>query len=142
GRLLVRLYDTDAGDIRLGGVPMREVAIAELRSRVAVVSQDVQLFEGSVRDNLTFFNEDVTDDRLVEALDTLGVAGWLDTLTEGLDTRIGPDSLSAGQAQLLACARAFLKQPDVVVLDEATSRLDPYTQSLIETAMSRLLTGR
>lgn len=142
GRLMVRLYDIDSGDIRLGGTSIGDVSIADLRSRVAVVSQDVQIFDGSIRDNLTFFDEAISDERLVSALDTLGVAGWLDTLMHGLDTQIGPGSLSAGQAQLLACARAFLKQPDLLVLDEATSRLDPYTQSLIEGAISRLLAGR
>ena len=142
GRLIVRLYDTDSGAIRLGGVPIRDVAIAELRSRVAVVSQDVQLFEGTLRDNLTFFGEGISDERLLAALQNLGLAAWLDSLPAGLETHVGPNTLSAGQAQLLACARAFLEEPSVVVLDEATSRLDPYTQTLIENAMSRLLAGR
>jgi ATP-binding cassette, subfamily B, bacterial len=104
----------------------------------------VHLFNASVRDNLTLFDDGVPDDRISAVLETLGLAGWLRALSQGLDTPLGPGGagLSAGQAQVLACARIFLRDPDVVILDEASSRLDPATERLVHTALGRLLEGR
>jgi ABC-type multidrug transport system fused ATPase/permease subunit len=104
----------------------------------------VHLFNTSVRDNLTLFDDGVPDERISTVLDTLGLAGWLRELPRGLDTPLGPGGagLSAGQAQVLACARIFLRDPDVVILDEASSRLDPATERLVHTALGRLLDGR
>lgn len=141
-RLLVRLYDIDAGSVRIGGVEVRETPLADLRSRVAVVSQDVQVFEGTVRENLTLFDPSRPDAELEAALRGLGLERWLERLGDGLDSHIGPSRLSAGEAQLLSCARAFLRDPGLVLLDEATSRLDPATQRLVDDAMDRLLQGR
>jgi ABC-type multidrug transport system fused ATPase/permease subunit len=97
-----------------------------------------------VRDNLTLFDDDVPDERLRAVLHTLGLADWLGELPQGLDTLLGSGGvgLSAGQAQVLACARIFLRDPDVVILDEASSRLDPATERLVHTALGRLLAGR
>jgi ABC-type multidrug transport system fused ATPase/permease subunit len=97
-----------------------------------------------VRDNLTLFDDGVSDDRISTVLDTLGLTDWLRELPNGLDTFLGPGGagLSAGQAQVLACARIFLRDPDVVILDEASSRLDPATERLVHTALGRLLDGR
>ena len=97
------------------------------------------LFNASVRDNLTLFDDDVPDDRIRAVLDTLGFAGWLRALPQGLDTLLGPDGggLSAGQAQVLACARIFLRDPDVVILDEASSRSLPATERLVHSALGR-----
>jgi ATP-binding cassette, subfamily B, bacterial len=144
GRLLFRLYDPQQGAIRLGGVGLRESPLAALRARVGVVTQDVQLFHASVRDNVTFFDPGVPDARIVAALESLGLGDWLRSLPEGLDTRLAPggSGLSAGEAQLLAFARVFLKDPGLVVLDEASSRLDPATERLLERAVDRLLGGR
>ncbi|MPZ48014.1 MAG: ATP-binding cassette domain-containing protein [Dehalococcoidia bacterium] len=143
GRLLVRLYDIDDGRLTLGGHPLAELPLSHLRDRVGVVSQDIQLLEGSVRNNLTFFDESIPDERLVRALDGLGLGGWLESLPDGLDTELGTNwRLSAGEAQLLAYARVFLRDPGLIVLDEATSRLDPATQRLIEVAVANLLRGR
>jgi ATP-binding cassette subfamily B protein len=142
GRLLVRLYDTDEGSIRLSGVPVRETPLATLRDRIAVVSQDVQILDGTVRENLTFFDDSVPDGKLLAALDGLGMREWLDRLPGGLDEPVAANRLSAGEAQLLACGRAFLRNPGLVILDEATSRLDPATQRLVDGAMRRLLEGR
>jgi ATP-binding cassette subfamily B protein len=142
GRLLVRLYDVTDGELEVGGVPVRDVPLAGLRDRVAVVSQDVQIFEASVRDNLTFYDDSVPDQHLRAALDGLGMREWLDALPDGLDSEISANRLSAGEAQLLACGRAFLRNPGLVILDEATSRLDPATQRLVDAAMARLLDGR
>ncbi|CAA9565615.1 MAG: Heterodimeric efflux ABC transporter, permease/ATP-binding subunit 1 [uncultured Thermomicrobiales bacterium] len=143
-RLLPRFYDPLAGVVRLGGVDLREVRLAAVRGRIGLVSQEVHLFDASVRDNLTLFDDDVPDDRIADVLELLGLADWLRALPRGLDTPLGPGGagLSAGQAQVLACARIFLRDPDVVILDEASSRLDPATERLVHTALSRLLAGR
>ncbi len=152
-RLLFRLYDVDAGSIRIGqngGVDLRDVALSELRRHVGLVTQDVQLFAATVRDNLTLFsNYDPTrpandDGRIVAALQTLGLGDWYRGLPDGLDTVLesGGKGLSAGEGQLLAFTRVFLRDPRLVVLDEASSRLDPGTEALLERAIDRLLDGR
>ena len=143
-RLLFRLYDIQEGSLKLGGVDIRESTLYDLRQRVGIVTQDVQLFRASVRDNLTFFNRDIPDERILEAIYDLGLGGWLESLPEGLDTRMrsGGAGLSAGEAQLLAFTRVFLKDPGLVILDEASSRLDPVTEQRIERAIDKLLHNR
>jgi ATP-binding cassette subfamily B protein len=143
-RLLLRLYDPDAGAINLGGINIRDVGLSDLRARVGMVTQDVQLFEATIRDNLTFFSRRVSDERLHAALDELGLWKWYESMPDGLDTvlKAGGKGLSAGEAQLLALARVFLKDPGLVILDEASSRLDPATERLLEQAMDRLLQDR
>jgi len=139
-RLLLRLYDPTAGTICLGGVPAPEARLHELRRHVGMVTQDVQLFQASVRDNLTFFNRAISDARLMDAIDDLGLSDWLRALPAGLDTELGAGGgLSAGEAQLLAFARLFLADPGLVILDEASSRLDPATEQLVERAVGKLL---
>jgi ABC-type multidrug transport system fused ATPase/permease subunit len=142
-RLLFRLYDPNVGSVQLGGVDLRRAGLDELRGRVAMVTQDVQLFQASVRDNLTFFNRLIPDEELARVLKQLRLWEWVQSLPDGLDTPLaGGGSLSAGEAQLLAFARVFLKDPDVVVLDEASSRLDPSTETLMERAVDRLFSQR
>ncbi|HET6318327.1 MAG TPA: ABC transporter transmembrane domain-containing protein, partial [Chloroflexota bacterium] len=143
-RLLFRLYDPTQGAVRLGGVDVRRPHLDQLRERVAVVTQDVQLFSGSVRDNLTLFDPDVPDERILSVLEDLGLTEWQRALPNGLDTQLGSGGhgLSAGEAQLLAFTRAFLSDPSVVVLDEASSRLDLATEQLIERAVDKLLRDR
>jgi ATP-binding cassette subfamily B protein len=143
-RLLFRLYDPTAGTLRLGGVELGAVALRDLRRRVGLVTQDVQLFRATVRDNLTLFAPGVPDARLLDAFRELGLWEWFQRLPEGLDTELrdGGRSLSAGEAQLLAFARVMLRDPGLVVLDEASSRLDPATERLLERAVGRLLEGR
>jgi ABC-type multidrug transport system fused ATPase/permease subunit len=125
-------------------VDLRDVRLAAVRARIGLVSQDVHLFNASVRDNLTLFDASMPDQRIRAAIDTLGLADWLRELPHGLDTLLGSGGvgLSAGQAQVLACARIFLRDADVVILDEASSRLDPATERLVHTALGRLLEGR
>jgi len=144
GRLLVRFWDVDCGAVRVGGIDVRELRLATLRRRIAIVTQDVELFDASLRDNLTLFGaRSATDDRLRAVLDDVGLADWVATLPDGLDTHLaGTGGLSAGEGQLLAFARAFLSEPDVVVLDEASSRLDPGTEARIAAATHALLAGR
>lgn len=143
-RLLLRFYDPLAGVVRLGGVDLRAVRLAAVRGRVGLVTQEVHLFSASVRDNLTLFDDKVPDERMSAVLDSLGLASWLRELPRGLDTLLLPDGagLSAGQAQVLACARILLRDPDLVILDEPSSRLDPATDRLVQTALARLLDGR
>jgi ATP-binding cassette, subfamily B, bacterial len=144
-RLLLRLLDPTDGVVRVGDTDVREVKAAELRRRVALVTQDVQLFDATVRDNLTMFGTCGADDRrLVGVLAELGLGSWYRALPEGLDTMLGPGGAgtSAGEAQLIAFARVFLRDPGLVILDEATSRLDPVSEAWIERAVDRLLAGR
>ncbi|MEZ4865840.1 MAG: ABC transporter ATP-binding protein [Caldilineaceae bacterium] len=147
-RLLYRLYDPNQGLIRLGngadGVEIRAVDLNELRGRIGMVTQNVQLFQATVRDNLTFFDARITDEQILAALATLGLEEWLRRLPNGLDTELQSEgsSLSAGEAQLLAFTRVFLQAPDLVILDEASSRLDPVTERLIERAIDKLLAER
>jgi ATP-binding cassette subfamily B protein len=143
-RLLFRLYDPSAGAIRLGGVAIRDADLTGLRQHIGMVTQDVQLFAATVRDNLTFFNKRIPDGQLLDVIGSLGLSGWLASLPEGLDTKLdaGGKGLSAGEAQLLAFARVFLRDPRLVILDEASSRLDPVTERLVDRAIDRLLAGR
>jgi ATP-binding cassette subfamily B protein/ATP-binding cassette subfamily C protein len=143
-RLLLRFYDPQAGVVRLGGEDLRKVRLAAVRARIGLVTQEVHLFHASVRDNLTLFDESVPDEQISAVLETLGLADWLRELPDGLDTLLLTDGagLSAGQAQVLACARILLRDPDLVILDEPSSRLDPVTDHLIHTALGRLLQGR
>lgn len=143
-RLLLRLYDPQEGCVRLGGVTTNSTLYRDLRQRVGLVTQDVQLFQTTVRNNLTFFNPQIGDSQLQDTLLMLGLSEWLQLLPNGLDTQLGSDSrgLSAGEAQLLAFVRVFLQNPGLVVLDEASSRLDPTTEKLIEQAVDKLLLER
>jgi ATP-binding cassette subfamily B protein len=143
-RLVFRLYDISEGKILLGAVNTRDARLDDLRKRVAIVTQDVQLFQATVRDNLTFFDDSVSDDFILKVIDELGLSDWLHSLPKGLDTKLetGGRSLSAGEAQLLAFTRVFLRDPGLVILDEASSRLDPATEQLIERAVDRLLKDR
>ncbi len=143
-RLIFRLYDPSQGRLRLGGVDLRELPVAEVRRRVGLVTQDVQLFQASIRDNLTFFSRAVDDAQIERALRELGLWDWAQARPQGLETQLsaGGGGQSAGEAQLLAFARVFLKDPGLVVLDEASSRLDPATENLLERAVDRLFAGR
>ncbi|HEX6385434.1 MAG TPA: ABC transporter ATP-binding protein, partial [Anaerolineae bacterium] len=149
-RLLFRLYDVDAGAICLDGIDVRDVSLSDLRRRVGMVTQDVQLFAASVRDNLTLFRNygppenHIGDDEILVAIEMLGLGSWFHALPDGLDTQLasGSQGLSAGEAQLLALTRVFLRDPQLIILDEASSRLDPATEQLLEQALDRLLQDR
>ena len=143
-RLLFRLYDPDRGRVLLGGRDVRDARIAELRQQIGVVTQDVRLFQGTVRDNLTLMDPAIPDDRLIRVVQELGLGDWYGALPDGLDSALRSEGadMSAGEAQLLAFARVFLRDPRVVILDEASSRIDPDTERLIERAVDRLVEGR
>ena len=153
-RLLLRLVAPTQGRLLVGGVDVTALDDDAFRRRVVAIPQDVQLFPGTVRDNVTMFAP-VDDEAVLAALRDAGLGPWLAALEQGLDTTLASDirtdersstetrvGLSAGQAQLLAIARALLRAPDVVVLDEATSRVDPGTQDAIAEALRRLVAGR
>lgn len=143
-RLLTRLYDPVGGEIRIGGIDVRDMEVHDLRHSVGMITQDVQLFRATVRDNLTFFDPTVDDDDLLRRVEALGLGEWLQSLPNGLDTMLetGGAGLSAGQAQLLAFCRIYLADPGLVILDEASSRVDPATEQLIERAVDGLLADR
>ena len=142
-RLLFRLYDVTGGAIKIGDHALPEYQLASLRSRVGLVTQDVQLFYATVRDNLTFFNRDISDDKLIDALRTLGLERWLLQQPQGLDTLLAANgAVSAGEAQLIALARVYLKQPQVIILDEASARIDPETEKMLEVALDTVLAGK
>jgi ABC-type multidrug transport system fused ATPase/permease subunit len=143
-RLLFRLYDPTQGVIRLAGRDLRTVTPSELRRHVGMVTQEVQLFQATLRDNITLFNPNIPDEQILQVLADLGLWRWYEAQPRGLDTilQAGGARLSAGQAQLLALVRVFLKDPGLVILDEASSRLDPATEQLLERAIDRLLENR
>ncbi len=143
-KLLTRLYDPTEGRVLIGGVDTRDASLRDLRNRVGMVTQDVQLFRATVRNNLTFFDSRIDDERLLSVIRDLGLSEWLASLPDGLDTMLesGAGGLSAGQAQLLAFARIFLKNPGLVILDEASSRLDPATEAMINSAVAAVVEDR
>ncbi len=143
-RLLFRLYDPQSGEICIGGVPVNGLPLQALRRRIGMVTQDVQIFHASVRDNLTFFNGSIADEQILAAIAEVGLSPWFISLPQGLATLLGSDGagLSAGEAQLLAFTRVLLTDPGLIILDEASSRLDPATENRIEQAISRLFAGR
>jgi ABC-type multidrug transport system fused ATPase/permease subunit len=143
-RLLIRFHDPTEGVIRLNGYNLKDLKVDNLRCCVGLVTQEVQLFQASIRDNLTFFDASITDAQLLDVFTTLGLSSWLNQQPEGLNTMLESEGggLSAGQAQLLALARIFLHDPGLVILDEASSRLDPMTEYLMERAIDKLLENR
>jgi ATP-binding cassette subfamily B protein len=148
-RLLFRLYDPQTGMIRIGPSAQRladiqRIPLPLLRGRIGMVTQNIELFHATVRDNLTFFDRSIPEARILEVIETLGLGGWFGGLKSGLDTVLasGGGGLSAGEAQLLAFTRIFLRDPGLVVLDEASSRLDPATETMVERAVERLIAGR
>ncbi|MFC8193975.1 ABC transporter ATP-binding protein [Streptomyces sp. NPDC057298] len=143
-RLLFGLHQPVSGGVSVGGHDVAGLDTRALRSRVALVTQEVQVFHATLRDNLTFFDHSVDDRRVCAALDEAGLTDWWRELPDGLDTVLGTGArgMSAGEEQLLALARVFLRDPAVVLMDEPTARLDPHTERLLMPAMERLLEGR
>ena len=162
-RLVLRLIDTTEGVVRLGGVPITSIGLHELRHRVALIPQEVQLVNGTIRDNITLFDDEAdggpTDAEVEQALREVGLDSLLDPALnpdgihamlgsggapkDGSESKAGNGAgLSAGESQLLALARVWLRKPDLVVLDEATARVDPETEARLQHAVNRLLAER
>lgn len=140
-RLVLRLVEATEGELRLNGVPVAEIPMAELRRRVAMIPQEVELFGGTVRDNVTLFDPSPTDADVEHALTEAGLGALV---AGGIHRELGAGGagLSAGEAQLLALARVWLRDPDLVVLDEATARVDPESEARLDEAVTRLMAGR
>ena len=143
-KLMARLYDPQTGTVSFGSVNLRDASMDDLRRRIVVIPQEGFLFDGTVRDNLLIAKPDATEAELLAALDRLGLRERFEALPEGLSTEVRErgSRLSAGERQLVALSRAALVDPSVLVLDEATSNLDPGTEMLIEAALERLMVGR
>lgn len=143
-KLLTRLMDPAEGAVLLGGVDVSRVSFADLRGHVLMVPQEGFLFDATLRDNLEYGRRGATDAELLQAIDDLRLQDWFATLPHGLDSRVGQrgESLSAGERQLVALIRSALADPDLLVLDEATSAVDPQTELRATRALERLLDGR
>ncbi|HVM66788.1 MAG TPA: ABC transporter ATP-binding protein, partial [Acidimicrobiales bacterium] len=143
-KLVTRFYDPTAGRVLIDGYDLRDVTIESLRRQLGVVPQEPFLFNGTLRDNIVFARTDATDDEVREAADVVGLDDLIARLPEGMDTPVHErgSSLSSGERQLLALARAFLARPRVLVLDEATSSLDLKSEEKVERALDVILEGR
>jgi ATP-binding cassette subfamily B protein len=143
-KLVTRLMDPVEGRVLLNGVPLHDVAFASLRERVVMVPQDGFLFDATVADNVRYGRPGMTDAHVAAAFDELGLGAWVEGLADGVATPVGQrgESLSAGERQLVAVARAYVANPDLLVLDEATSAVDPATEQRLTRALDKLTDGR
>ncbi|MGV3759717.1 MAG: ABC transporter ATP-binding protein, partial [Actinomycetota bacterium] len=143
-KLVARLYDPTEGRVRFGGLDLRDATVRSLRERIVVVPQEGFLFNGTILDNVRLARAGATDDEVVAALEAIGIRERFEALPDGLATEVQErgSRLSAGEKQLVSLARAALADPAVLVLDEATSSLDPGTEVVVEEAMARLMEGR
>jgi ATP-binding cassette subfamily B protein len=142
--LLMRFYEIDSGRISVDGVDTRDMTREELRRNFGMVLQDTWLFHGTIRENILYGREGANEEQMVAAAENAHVDHFVRTLTDGYDTVIDDDAtnLSQGEKQLLTIARAFLADPKILILDEATSSVDTRTEVLIQRAMKRLMSGR
>ncbi len=143
-KLLLRFYDPSAGEVRIDGQPIAEVSLESLRRAIGLVSQDVYLFEGSIRDNIAYGKPDASEEAVIEAARTAEAWEFIQALPQGLDTAVGERGvrLSGGQRQRLSLARALLKDPPILVLDEATSAVDNETEAAIQRSLAKIGHGR
>jgi ATP-binding cassette subfamily B protein len=144
GKLVARFYDPTAGRVTYGGVDLRDASLGSLRARIVVVPQEGFLFTGSLLDNVRLGRADATDDDVAQALDEVGALERFSRLPKGLATQVSSRGVrfSAGERQLISLARVALADPSVIVLDEATSNLDPVTEREVESAVDLLAGGR
>ncbi len=140
----MRFYDPDIGTVSIDGADLKNVTEESRAETLALIPQDAFLFSGTLRENLTYAAPSASDDDVQRILDVMGIADWVRSLPEGLDTEVRErgSRFSAGERQLVSLARAFMADPSVIVLDEATSNLDPETETDVERALSALLADR
>ncbi|HSP59026.1 MAG TPA: ATP-binding cassette domain-containing protein, partial [Halomonas sp.] len=143
-KLLLRFHDAQSGDIRVDGQSIRELNLASLRGAIGLVSQDVYLFEGTVRDNIAYGRPDASEEDIIKAAQTAEAWSFIQALPDGLETAVGERGvrLSGGQRQRLSLARALLKDPPILVLDEATSAVDNETEAAIQRSLAKIGHGR
>ncbi len=139
-KLLLRFYDPSNGQIRIDGQPIRDLSLQSLRGAIGLVSQDVYLFEGTIRENLAYGNPAASDTEIIDAAKTAEAWSFIEALPEGMNTPVGERGvrLSGGQRQRLSLARALLKNPPILVLDEATSAVDNETEAAIQRSLKRI----
>lgn len=142
--LLARFYDPDSGRITLDGHDLRDMRVRDLRERISLVLQDIFLFPGTLMDNLRTIRSDISDEQVKKAVQTLGIEHHVLRMRDGYDTILTEEgaNLSFGERQLFSFARALVQDPQILIMDEATSSVDPYTESEIQKSMDNLLTGR
>ena len=143
-KLAVRFYDPDQGTIEFSGVDLRAISESDIRHHIVLVPQEGFLFSGTLRDNIQYGQRDASDEEIRRVCASVGIAEWVDSLENGLNTEVRErgSRLSSGERQLVALARALLADPSLIVLDEATSNLDPETEGRVDVALSTLLEGR
>jgi ATP-binding cassette subfamily B protein len=143
-QLISRLYDPSQGEIRIGQINIKDVVRADLRDTIGVVTQDSHLFHDSIKTNLKYAKEDATDDEIWRALESAQIGDFVKSLPDKLETIVGDRGyrLSGGEKQRIAIARVFLKQPRIVILDEATAHLDNENEAAVQEALSTVLQGR
>ncbi|MHC4392370.1 MAG: ABC transporter ATP-binding protein, partial [Planctomycetota bacterium] len=143
-KLVLRFYDALEGSVRSDGHDVRELRLEDLRGAIGLVSQDTFLFHGSVRENLAYGKADATDEQLREAARLAEALGFIEELPQGFDTVVGErgQKLSGGQRQRLSIARALLKDPPILIFDEATSSVDNETEAAIQRSLARIAEGR
>ncbi len=142
--LLIRLYDTGAGEIKIDGVNVRDIAFDELRRNIAIVSQETYLFMGTIKDNIKYARPDATDEEVITASKIAGAHDFIVKLPDGYNTQIGfgYKDLSGGERQRVSIARAILLNPRILIMDEATAAMDTQTERQIQTALEQLIKGR
>jgi ABC-type multidrug transport system fused ATPase/permease subunit len=142
--LLSRFYEFDSGTIAIDGTYIREYSLQVLRKHVAVVLQDVFLFADSLYNNITLFNPEISREQVIQAAKKIGVHDFIESLPEGYDYNVKERGvmLSSGQRQLIAFLRAYISEPNILVLDEATSSVDSYSEEIIQNAIDTLTKGK
>lgn len=142
--LIPRLYDVTGGEIKMGGHDIRDLDLHFLRQNIGVVTQETYLFNASIRDNLLYAKSDATEEELIQACKEANIHTFISNLPDGYDTEVGNRGikLSGGEKQRLSIARVFLKDPKILILDEATSSLDSLSEGLIQEALSSLLKNK
>ena len=141
--LLMKFYDIDSGEIKIDGVPVKELSRENIHSLFTMVLQDTWLFDGTIKENIIYNRENVTDEKVIEVCKEVGLDHFIRTLPKGYDSRISDnDSVSAGQRQLLTIARGMIEDSPFLILDEATSNVDTRTEELVQKAMDKLTEGK